>query len=301
MRSPRLPSGEAGFLIPLIAVVAVIFLAANSYFVIPPSEMGATRWMGGTVMQKTPLSPGLHFKVPFLEAVDMIQTSRSTYTLNDMPVYTNDNQLVHISISVIYKIPRSSVLNLLYNVGRSGNFDIDATILPVVQDRALAMFAQYNTLRISDLRGEIAVKMGKSVSSALHDLFGIDVLALQLTSISYSPTFVTSVEDAVRAKAKAVQAQNTVLQRKYEGQQTVVTAEAKAQARIAAANGDAKSELIRAAARAKAIETVGTAIKANEAYIEYQKIEKWDGKLPAYLGGSGAAFPMLGPPPSGSK
>lgn len=275
-----------------VLVIAALIIVANAFFVVPPSNEAGVRWLGGTVMTKQPLGVGLHFKVPFLETVDQLQVTRSTYKLPRMSVYTNDNQSVTIGISVIYQIPSASVLKLLYDVGRSGNVDIDSTILPVVKDRALAAFAKYNTLDISDKREQITASMKRDVADALNTLFGIRVLDVQLTSISYSPTFVHSVESAVRAKAEAVRAQNQVQEKHFQGEQTKVLAEANAAAAVKKASGDAQAAIIEADARAKAIATIGAALRANPQYVKFYGLKHWDGKLPQVVGGRGT-LPMI--------
>lgn len=286
MRQPlNLSVPALRWLVPGLLIVVLLF---NAFFVVPPNQMAAIRWMGGTVTTRQPIGTGVHFKVPFLEDVDYLQTSQSTYQLPELAVYTNDNQAVDISISVIYQVPAASVLHLLYDVGRAGNTDIDATIVPVVRDRALAVFAKYNTLNISDSRTQITEQMKKEVAAALGRLFGIEVIDVQLTSIKYSPVFAESVENAVKAKAEAVQAQNTVLQRKYEGEQKTVTAQAEAQAKIEAAKGIAESTVLEADAQAKAIAVVGQAMQANPQYARFYAIQHWDGVLPKYMGGNGA-------------
>lgn len=272
-------------IIPAILVLVVLF---SSIFVVPPNEMAAIRWMGGKATTTQPLGTGVHFKIPFLENVDYLQTSQSTYQLQNMSVYTLDNQAVQLSLSVIYQIPASSVLHLLYDVGRAGNTDIDSTIVPVVRDRALAVFAKYNTLNISDSRTQITAQMKMEVAKALSRLFGINVVDVQITSIQYSPVFAESVENAVKAKAEAVQAQNTVLQKKYEGEQKTVTAQAEAQAKIESAKGIAESTILEATAQAKAIQVVGQAMQANPLYTKFYAIQHWNGILPKYVGGNGA-------------
>jgi len=285
LKTPLDISKSARLIIPALLVIVMLF---SSIFVVPPNEMAAIRWMGGKATTTQPLGTGVHFKIPFLENVDYLQTSQSTYQLQNMAVYSNDNQAVTISISVIYQVPPSAVLHLLYDVGRAGNTDIDATIVPVVRDRALAVFAKYNTLNISDSRTQITAQMKKEIAEALGRLFGISVVDVQLTSIQYSPVFAESVENAVKAKAMAVQAQNTVLQRKYEGEQKTVTAQAEAQAKIESAKGIAESTVLEATAQAKAIALVGQAMQANPQYTKFYAIQHWNGILPQYVGGAGA-------------
>jgi regulator of protease activity HflC (stomatin/prohibitin superfamily) len=263
----------------------------NSVFVISPSEEAGTRWLGGTPMTVAPLTTGMHFKVPFFENVDRIQTSRSVYTLNSLDVYTNDNQKVTIDVSIIYQIPSAAVMNLLYHVGRAGAFDIDGTILPVVRDRALAAFARYNTLTISDQRSQITLQMRKDVSEALLRLFGVETIDVQLTGIHYSPVFDQSIEEAVRAKNLAVQAENTVAQKKFEGEQKTVTASAEAQAAVERANGEAQATVLQADAQSKAIATVGNALKTNPDYVHFYAMQRWNGILPQVVGAG--SIPMI--------
>ena len=264
----------------IVLAVVVLVLLVNAVFVISPSEEAGTRWLGGTPMTTAPLTTGMHVKVPFFENVDRIQTSRSVYTLNSLDVYTNDKQKVTIDLSIIYQIPSAAVMNLLYHVGRAGNFDIDGTILPVVRDRALAAFAQYNTLTISDQRAQITLQMRKDVSEALRRLFNVETIDVQLTGIHYSPVFDQSIEEAVRAKNLAVQAENTVAQKKFEGQQKTVTATAEAQATV-----------LQADAQAKAIATVGEALKTNPDYVHFYGMQRWNGILPQVVGAG--SIPMI--------
>jgi regulator of protease activity HflC (stomatin/prohibitin superfamily) len=275
----------------LIGALAVIVLLYNSVFVVSPSEEAGTRWLGGTPMTSTPLTTGVHFKVPFFETVDRLQTSRSIYTLNGLDVYTNDNQKVTIDVSLIYQIPSSAVMNLLYHIGRAGAVDIETTILPVVRDRALAAFAQYNTLTISDQRAQITAQMRKDISEALQRLFNVEVIDVQLVGIHYSPVFDQSIEEAVRAKNLAVQAENTVAQKKYEGEQKTVTANAEATAAVERANGEAQATVLQAQAQAKAIQTVGDALKSNPEYTHFYSLQHWNGVLPQVVGGG--SMPMI--------
>jgi regulator of protease activity HflC (stomatin/prohibitin superfamily) len=270
---------RSGFVV-IVAIIAVI-LFSSSWFVVPPANVAFTRWLGGTVMQRQPLGPGFHLKMPFMESVDQLQVSQSVYTLPPMGVYTNDNQSVSILVSVIYVVPPADAYHMLYDVGRTGAQDIDFTVLPVVRNDAQAVFARYNTLTISDKRAEIADAMQTAIAGDLQRLFGIQVINVQLTGIQYSNAFTQSVEAAMSAKAAAVRADNEVLQKQYEGQQAVVLAEAQAKAKIAAAEGESK-----------AIQLVSDALRQNPAYIRWYEASRWNGVLPRYVAGK-AAVPVI--------
>jgi hypothetical protein len=102
---------------------AVIALGAASVYTVQPTEMAGVRRLG-TVVTHEPVGPGLHFKLPFVDVVDTIQTSLDMLQMNNLTVYTIDNQAVSVGVGLSYHIPPSAVMHLLYGVGRSGNIDI---------------------------------------------------------------------------------------------------------------------------------------------------------------------------------
>ena len=81
-----------------------------------------------------------------------------------------------------YRIPAGAVLKLLYEVGRAGNFDIADNFQRIITDRTAKIFAQQNTMTISENR--------ERLSTALKALL--------------------STEAAVKAKNEAVAAENRV-------------------------------------------------------------------------------------------
>ena len=73
------------------------------------------------------------------------------------------------------------------------------------------------------------------MTARLAELFGLEVLDLQIAKIEYSPTFVASVEAAVKAKNDAVAAENTVNRIRFEAEQVRVRAQGEADALAMAA------------------------------------------------------------------
>ncbi|MCF3945793.1 SPFH domain-containing protein [Acidiphilium iwatense] len=309
---PRGPNGGSprparplpvGWLGAAAFVVIAIVVLGSCFYVVQPTEMaGVTRL--GVVVTKEPVGPGVHFKLPFIETVNTIQTSISRFSLPPVQVYTADNQLLTLGVSLTYQVPRAAVLHLLYDVGKAGNIDIDRTIEPIIADRALRVFAQHKTINISERRAVIDEQMHIAISKALKRLFGIDVIDIQIRSIAYTTAFDQAVEEAVEAKAQAVKEQNLVLEKQYMAEQTVTTAEGAAKARIAQAKGAAQATILRATAhaqsigivakaRAIAIAQVGKAAGAYPGIIPYSVATRWDGKLPTTTVGSGSGSSLF--------
>ncbi len=220
----------------------------SSFYTVQPTEMADARRLG-TVLTAEPVGPGLHMKPPWIDVVNTIQVSLDVFQLNNLTVYTTDNQPVTVGIGMSYRIPHEAVLKLLHGVGRTGNIDITENIRPVLADRVLRVFSLQNTVNISANREQVATAIRKGVADGLGSIFGLEVTDLQLSSITYSPSFQASVEAAVQAKNDAIRAENTVSKVRFEGEQAKVKAEAQASARIAQAKGESEA----------AIPTAGTA------------------------------------------
>ena len=255
---------------------AAFYVASSSFYTVAPNEVAfVTRF--GNVISNRPEEPGLHFKLPMVDRVDHLETSLAQLRLDPVTVNTLDNQGVTIGLNISYRVPEGAVRHLLYEVGRSGNVDIVASLAPVVRDRALRVFATHNTTKISEERDAITSAMQKSVTDRVAEIFGIDVVDLQITHLEYSPAFQASVEAAVQAKNSAIQAENQVRQIEAQAQQTRIRAEA---------DSYAKKQI--ADAEAYAIQKRSEALKQSPNLIELTLAEKWDGKLPTQMVPGGA-------------
>jgi regulator of protease activity HflC (stomatin/prohibitin superfamily) len=54
---------------------------------------------------------------------------------------------------------------------------------------------------------------------------------------------------------------------------------------------EAEQKLISAKAEAEAMEIKSQALAKNKGLVEYEAVQKWDGKLPTYMGGN--SVPMI--------
>lgn len=281
---------------PLVGLFAVVITIYSSFFVVEPTEMAGVRRFG-TVLVAEPIGPGLHFKAPFIDSIDRLQVSIDNFKINDLRVYTVDNQSVEISVGVTYRIPPAAVLNLLYKVGKTGDSGIMSNIQRIIADRTLKIFAKHNTIKISEEREKIAADVRVSVSEAIREQFGMEILDLQIPAVKYSDIFVASVEAAVKAKNDSIAAENTVNRIRYEGEQKVVTARAEAEALVARAQamkaskvleaeGEARGIELRSAAEAQGIKVRGEALRDNGRIIDLTIAQQWNGQPPQTILGS---------------
>jgi regulator of protease activity HflC (stomatin/prohibitin superfamily) len=289
---------------PVVPIVILIgLLLWLGLFVVEPTEMAGVRRFG-EVTTREPYGPGIHLKLPLVDQVDRLQVSLDILQVQNLTMYTVDNQWVKISIGLTYRIPQAAVFRLLYQVGRSGSFGIRENVEPIIADRAMRVFARRNTIKISEEREAIANEIRQAVSTRLAELFGLEVVDLQIAKIEYSPTFVASVEAAVKAKNDAVAAENTVNRIRFEADQMRVRAQGEADAAAIQAEGQKRAAVIRAQGEGEAVRVIGeaqaaslqirgAAVTTHPGVVSLVAADRWNGTVPQTLLGERGAVPFL--------
>lgn len=291
--------------------IGAYIVLSGSIYVVDPSEMANIRRMGNPVYSQ-PLGAGPHFKIPFIDTVDIVQVSLTTLHIPPFDVNTVDNQKITLDMNFNFTVPGNRVNHLLYEVGKTGNMDIADSIIPVVKDRAGRVFNRQNTTVISQNREAIQEQVTQSVFKAVSEQFGLQPHSLQIAQIIYSPTFVQSNENAVRAKNDAVAEQNKQVVETAKAQQKVIAAKGLADSAIEAATGSAKSAVIRAEAdktkqildgegQAARLKLEISAFNSNpELYIRYLQARaqlQWNGQSPQVVGGANSQQAVVVPIP----
>lgn len=296
----------------LLAVgVALLAVLNSSFFVVGPADRANVRRLGN-VRFDTPLVPGLHFKIPLIDKVDVVQVSLTTLHVEPFNVMTIDNQKVSLDVNFNFTIPPEKVNHLLYEVGGAGNVDVVSSVVPIVKDRAARVFAIQNMVTVNEKREAIQAEVERNVSNSVKDLFGIETHSLQIAAITPSEAFMKSNEVAVKAKNDAVAAENTKRVKQFEAEQVVIKAKGDADSAIEAARGRSQSMLLEAeaekqrlvlegqgqAARLKAeIEPFGTA----DTYIRFlaaKATTNWNGTPPQIMAGSENSMNVVVPFPA---
>lgn len=293
-----------------IAVLIVIF---GSIFTIDQTELGNVRRFG-TVLYPAdkPLRAGLHFKLPLVDTVDRIPITLRTLHIPPFDVLTVDNQKVAIEENFNYTVPVSSAYHLMYEVGKSGNADIDDQIFAVAKDRTARVLAKQNMVSVNAQREAIQAEIEKSVAQAVDDLFKIETHSLQIAAIKPSESFMHSIDAATRAKNEAIKAENDLRTKQFEAQQAAAVAKGKADAAIEEARGNAESIRLNAEAEKEKLVLLGEGQQKSleaqikpfgdaDKYIEYVKTQaalKWNGQQPQIMTGSGGATTLVVPVPA---
>ncbi|MCE5234932.1 MAG: SPFH domain-containing protein [Clostridiaceae bacterium] len=266
----------------LVAVIAIIFIlsvALGSFTVIPAGHTGVVVTFGS--VSENVLQEGIHLKIPFAQNVEQID-NRIVKLQVSTEAFSKDLQTISTVLAVNYRISKSMSYSIYKEVG--GGFE-DVIVIPAVNEVLKAVVAKYTASDLVANRSTVSAELDAQLDEMLNKR-GIFVEDFNIIDWDFSPEYIVAVE------AKQVAEQNLIKTRTEQEQQTVI-AQAEAERQVIAANARAQSALIAAEAEAKRIVMEAEAqAEANrklaesldESVIEYQKIQKWDGKLPYVTG-----------------
>ncbi|MBR6967350.1 MAG: prohibitin family protein [Ruminococcus sp.] len=255
----------------LIAGIAALFIAANSFTIVPAGNTGVVLTLG-EVAEK-PLSEGFHLKAPFIQTVEDMSNKIQVYETPASAV-SKDLQTVSSKIAVNYRLISDKSPNMYKDVG----VDYQTILIaPVVQECMKSATAKYNAEQLITERAAVSDEVKTALDGKLNN-YGIFIEKFNIVNFDFSAEFNTAIE------AKQVAEQN-LLKTKTEQEQAKVIAKTEAEKKVIAANAEAEAILAQAQAQADANKLLEESLSGK--VIAYEQIQKWNGVMPKVTGKDG--------------
>ena len=230
-------------------IVVVAFVLLNSYTVIEAGTRGVLKNFGQIVGV---LGEGLHFRVPFISSVTVVDVKTQRYESNSTAA-SRDLQIVSTQIVLNYRLDPTTVDTLVREIG----LEYERRIVdPAVQEALKAATAQFTAEELITRRPEVSSAIRNVLESRLSAR-GILVESVAITDFNFSEEFTRAIEAKQVAEQDALRAQNELRRAQIEAQQQVARAEAEA-LRL-------QREVI------------------SPALLQLRFIERWDGVLPRVM------------------
>lgn len=229
-------------------------------------------------VQGESLTEGLYFINPITTKIVEMDTRLLRWD-GKTQAYTKDVQQAGVHFVLNYRLDPKAAHIVLRDVGIDW---AQKVIGQVLFEDIKREFGQHEAVEIIGKRNQAARSIESSISAQLAKRFVV-VTGFQLTNIDYTSEFERSVEAKVIAQQRAIEEQNRTVQIREQAAQKVETAKGSAEATILNAKAEAESISIRA-----------RALEQNAKLVEWEAVQKWDGKLPQYS--LGAAMPFISVP-----
>jgi len=258
----------------IIALAIIAAISAASVQIVDSGNRGVLLHWSAVDTTVPPLQEGLHFVVPFQDKVINMEVRTLKYVKGTSGA-SRDLQTVSTEVTVNYRASPNSVHVLYKEVG----LDYEGRIIqPAVQEVVKQITAKYNAEELITKRPLVKSDIETEITARLTP-YNISTDAISITDFQFSPLFSQAIESKVEAEQKALKAENDLRRIEVEARQQEQQAKGIAAANVAEAQGEAE-----------AIKIINEALAQNPNYLEWLKVQAWDGKLPLVVGESGTPF-----------
>lgn len=278
--------GKSGIVYFLIAVV-ILLVMAKPFTIIQEGERGILSTNGK--YQDQALLPGLHFIVPVIQKVYVVDTkvriinyaSRieasggNAAGINIKPAITVLDKRglpVSIELTVQYRLNSQFAAQTISNWGFSWE---DKIINPVVRDVVRNVVGKYDAESLPQMRNQIAQEIDKSVRESVTSLKNspADLQSVQLREIGLPSKVKEQIERVQVAKQEVQKAEQDVQRAKQEALKRAAEAEGIAQKKRIEARGIADAVTIQADAKAKANILISKSLTTKLLQLEQMKVQ----------------------------
>ncbi|CQR58346.1 HflC protein [Paenibacillus riograndensis] len=261
--NPKLKQVRPGKIISIVvAVLLVVIIGGNAFTSVEYGHVGLYKTFGK--LNNNMLSPGIHFKIPFIQTVIQVNT-QVTKAETDTSASSKDLQPVSTHVAVNYSVNKDSAYNLMNNIG--GNFD-GVIINPAIQEIVKEVTAKYPAEDLITRRDLVAGEISELLTKRLgrYDLVVNDI---NIVNFKFSDAFNQSIEAKQVAQQQALKAENDLRRVEIEAKQKIAQAQAEAES-----------------LRLKKQEVTPELVQLKQIEVQEKALEKWNGVLPSVTGGA---------------
>ena len=244
------------------------------------------------------LRPRVAFRsIPFTQAIQEYPVTIQTYQMvqaadegthrgdDSIKIQSNEGQQINLDVVIQYQVRDKTQANQLYTDWGGAPIEIveDSVVRQYTRSQVPVVAAQYGWEEItSTKREEIVNKIIEKLTEELG--------RRHLKLVSFGIREVHLPEALQAALAQKIQAQQASEQQKYllaqatvKAEQDVTQATGQANAVKAQAEGEAQATLTKAKAQAEANDLLAKSL--TPPLIQYEQLQRWDGRLPYFTGG----------------
>lgn len=246
-----------------VAFLAIIFLLMFSPLTSVSNGTLGVVTIGGEASSKA-LTPGFHLISPFGHVHEI--SSQPYKATAKGEAASKDIQAVHTEMAVNFVINPDKVVWFYAKVGEH-NFE-ERILSSAAQDAFKAATSKYRAEELIAQREQVRADTKANLTKSVNELTGgsVTVIDVFFTNFAFNQSFSAAIEAAVTAEKQALAEKNKRDIKKYEGEQSVITAQAAAQV-MALTRQQATPEYLR----------------LKELEIEAHRVEKWNGVLPQQM------------------
>lgn len=244
-----------------VLILSLLFLSGCGIHVVETGNRGIKVRFGEVIGD--PLPEGLYLYNPVTTSIKELNVRevKQSATTN---VYSKDAQVVEVSYTVNFRPDASKITQLYKEVGYDWS---DVLVRQILEGNIKEVSGKYAAVDLIEKRQEYGNQIIEELSNEFKKK-KIELISFEINDMNFDDDFETAVKNKVIAVEQAKEAQNRTVKIKEEADQKII-----------AATAEAESMRIRS-----------QALKENKGLVEYEAVQKWDGKLPQQMFGNAVPF-----------
>ncbi|MGE3269282.1 MAG: prohibitin family protein [Chloroflexota bacterium] len=271
----RFGCGTIGIAGLVLLIAGYLALSIN---VVPPGYVGVVIQLGQ--VQPNTLAPGLYFRPFLVQDVIDFETRVRPHNFSAIDAASREYQSVKLTGTLNFSIDAQQADDLYQRVGLDfAGRVIDAAFSDTIKE----IIPRFAVTEILAKREEIRTLTKEKLATTLGR-YGILVEDVYLTDIAFSPEYTQAVEQKQVAQQLVEREREVLNQKKIQAEQSEVEAKGQALAEVARAQGAAEANRL-------------LTQSITPELIEYQRVQKWDGRMPLYQGNANVMLPVPSPTP----
>lgn len=260
-----------------VSVAAILFVVSSSFVIIPTGYTGVRTTFGQ--IDTATVQNGFNWKLPFIQSIEIVNNKQQDISFEGQiwSETSGRTAIYYEGITVTYQINPEMSAWIYANVSSYKDTLVTQNLV------SSAIKASSKGLSDADAtnRSIIEPLAMENIQRSLDEKYGENVVYVNKVTVS-NADFEDSYNAAIAAKQ---QAQLNAEQQAIENQCAIEKAAADAEVKRTNAEAEAQAKLIEAEAEAKANELLEQSL--TDMILRQMYIDKWDGKLPSVMAGSG--------------
>ncbi|MBQ9612330.1 MAG: protease modulator HflC [Lachnospiraceae bacterium] len=227
----------------VIAALLVLLVVTGSFYTVPVKQYAAVRQFGRIVRVEE--TPGLKFKIPFIQSVQRISAATTLYDIPASDVITKDKKSMIADTYVLWKVTEPvKYIQSLNALDARANERIEAAVYNATKNVISSMTQD----EVIEARGERLTQMITKDANSDIGGYGIVILQAQIKSLDLPDDNKEAVYERMISERQNIAASYTAegnseaqkIRNDTDRQVTIMQAQAQRQAAILEAEGEAQ-------------------------------------------------------------
>ena len=231
-----------GKILAMVIAILILGVAAGSFYTVPMKQYVAVRQFGRIVDIKD--SPGLKFKIPFIQSIQRISAATILYDIPASDVITKDKKSMIADNYVLWRVTDpTSYIRTLDAVELRAEERIEAAVYNAIKN----VISSMNQDEVIEARGERLTQLITEEANSDIDDYGIEIIQSEIKSLDLPDDNKESVYERMISERQNIAAtyraegaaEAQKIRNEADREVSIMKAEARRQAAVTEAEGEA--------------------------------------------------------------